>query len=64
MTYKMSHIEPLELKILITSIAGAMVSPVDAFVKFIIPIASGIAWVFLKPFVLRFRDYLKNRFRK
>lgn len=64
MTYKMSHIEPTELKILLTSIAGAMVSPVDVILKFIIPIASGIAWVFLKPFVLRFRDYLKTRFKR
>lgn len=59
----MSHIEPTELKILITSIAGAMITPGDAFVKFIIPIASGIAWVFLKPFVLRLRDCLKKRFK-
>jgi len=64
MTYKMSHIEPTELKILLTSIAGAMVTPVDVILKFIIPIASGIAWVFLKPYVLRFRNYLKIKFRK
>lgn len=62
--YKMPHIEPTELKILLTSIAGAMISPVDMIIKFIIPIASGIAWVFLKPFVLRFRNFLMQKFRK
>lgn len=64
MTYKMSHIEPTELKILITSIAGAIVSPVDVILKFIIPIASGIVWVFLKPFVIQLRDYVKSKFKK
>jgi len=62
--YKMANIEPLELKILITSIFGAMITPGDAFVKFIIPIASGIVWVFLKPFVLRFRDKIKSKFKR
>jgi len=64
MSCKMSHIEPTELKILLTSIAGAMVSPVDVVLKFIIPIVSGIAWVFLKPAVLKLRDYLKSKFKK
>ncbi len=60
----MANIEPLELKILVTSIVTSMVSPVDVIIKFIIPIASGIAWVFLKPFVLKFRDKIKSKFKK
>lgn len=60
----MGTFTPLELKILIGSILTAIASPVDVIIKFLIPIISGIVWVFLKPYVEKWRMDLKNRRRK
>ena len=60
----MGNIEPTELKIMLTSIAGAIISPVDMIIKFVIPIASGIAWVFLKPYVLKLKNYLYKKYHE
>lgn len=51
----MTNFTPLDLKILISSVLAAIATPGDFVVKFLIPILSGIAWVFLKPVVERWR---------
>lgn len=57
----MTHINPLEIKIIMASIAAAIVTPTDNIIRFLIPIASGIVWVFLQPYIVRARDKIKAK---
>lgn len=59
------NLDAVEVKILCSAIVTSIAAPVDFFIKFLIPIASGIAWVFLKPYVEKWRrNYFKNKKKK
>ncbi|TDQ27618.1 hypothetical protein [Tenacibaculum caenipelagi] len=60
----MTHINPLEIKIIMASIAAAIVTPTDNIIRFLIPIVSGIVWVFLQPYVIKVRDKIKEKRRR
>lgn len=57
--------DPMDLKVLATTITASIISPVDLLVKFLMPILGGIAWVFLKPYVVewqkRYNDWKKTK---
>lgn len=57
----MTHINPLEIKVIMASIAAAIVTPTDNIVRFLIPIVSGIVWVFLQPHVVKIRNKIQAK---
>lgn len=57
----MTHINPLEMKVIAASIVAAIATPTDNVIKFLIPIISGAVWVFLQPHVVKVRDKIKAK---
>ena len=51
----------IEWRVLLPSITAAITIPMDMVFRFIIPIASGIVWVFLKPKIIEFRNKLNKK---
>lgn len=70
MTTKLINIlSTVEWRILIPSVGLATAIPeVNPIIRFLIPIASGIVWVFLKPQIVKLRDKksikMKKKFRE
>ncbi|XRE42206.1 hypothetical protein ACIVBQ_000410 [Tenacibaculum discolor] len=57
----MLHINPLDMKVIAASIVAAIATPTDNVIRFLIPIVSGIVWVFLQPHVVKARDKIKAK---
>lgn len=52
----------LELKILVGSVVVAIAVPyLDLVLRFLVPIISGIVWIFLKPYVIKLKNNYKNK---
>lgn len=59
---KTQMIHNVDWRVMIPSVMAAAGLPyIDLLARFMIPIASGIAWVFLKPHVEKLRNNFKNR---
>lgn len=47
---------PVEIRVMSLSTLGSVAFPFELILKFIIPLASGIAWFFLKPKLEEWRN--------
>jgi len=53
--YRFLALESLDVKVLLASVGLSIAAPIDLVFRFLIPIISGVCWVFLKPMVVKFR---------
>lgn len=52
----------VEWRVLLPSVSIAVAIPeLYLFIRFLIPIISGIVWVYLKPYIIKFRDRNKAK---
>ena len=61
---KITMISNIEWRILLPSITAAITIPMDLIFRFIVPIASGIVWIFLKPRIVKLRDNYNKKNNK
>ncbi len=59
---KATMINSIEWRVLIPTVSLAVITPnIDLIIRFLIPIVSGVVWVFLKPKVIQLRNNYKTK---